>query len=56
MGIVYAKANKLWEIESSMKMLKDFISVNQSFAGKNTGIKAFFVCQNKPKSCGTEIA
>ncbi|MGE7683718.1 hypothetical protein [Peribacillus simplex] len=35
----YAKANNLWEIESP---LKDFISMNQSFAVKNTGIKSTF--------------
>ncbi|MBT2629926.1 MULTISPECIES: hypothetical protein [unclassified Bacillus (in: firmicutes)] len=57
MGFVYAKANKLWGNESPMKMmLEDFISLNQSFAGKNKGIRAFFVCRNKPKSYGTEIA
>ncbi|MDP1418671.1 hypothetical protein Q8G35_09640 [Peribacillus simplex] len=39
-GFVYAKANNLWEIESPMEeMLKDFISMNQSFSVKNTGIK-----------------
>ncbi len=40
-GFVYAKANNLWEIESPMEeMLKDFISINQSFAVKNTELSS----------------